>query len=368
MNDPGPSAEQQVAFLRKLQRLLDEGEFVATYKFALLQALADLAVEHASSHDGSLIVGLDEIAAKFIEYYWRQTVPFRSDPDARTGGVLRQNTGSQAAIVNRVARARSAHEGSLLRLQIDARAWQEIVRDVARVIEEMPLWKLQTVGGESDEFLYRRSEFQEGHIRLLPGIAADLRAFYPLITQLVRGGWVDQVRRIGRNQPLLGSVADLHEFLFGSDRQTLDGYRSLLKEHQASRCFYCHRETDRGEADHFVPWSRYAVDLGHNFVYACTACNNAKRDYLADVEHLAHWREDNLERGADLSQLFATHGLAHDQQRSEFVATWAYEQAEAAGAHGWIAKDRFMRIDGRWRAAIMPLASVAEPKSQYQWT
>ena len=31
------SAQQDLAFLRKLQRLLDEGEFVATYKFALLR-------------------------------------------------------------------------------------------------------------------------------------------------------------------------------------------------------------------------------------------------------------------------------------------------------------------------------------------
>jgi hypothetical protein len=31
----------ELEFLRKLQRLLAEGDFVATYKFALLNALAD---------------------------------------------------------------------------------------------------------------------------------------------------------------------------------------------------------------------------------------------------------------------------------------------------------------------------------------
>ncbi len=40
-----PSPEAQLAFLAKLQRLFAEGEFTATYKFALLIALADLAVE-----------------------------------------------------------------------------------------------------------------------------------------------------------------------------------------------------------------------------------------------------------------------------------------------------------------------------------
>ena len=41
-----PTAEAQVAFLARVQRLLDEGVFVPTYKLALLMALLDLAVEH----------------------------------------------------------------------------------------------------------------------------------------------------------------------------------------------------------------------------------------------------------------------------------------------------------------------------------
>ena len=39
-----PTPEEQVLFLRNIQRLLAEGQFVASYKFALLHALADLAV------------------------------------------------------------------------------------------------------------------------------------------------------------------------------------------------------------------------------------------------------------------------------------------------------------------------------------
>ena len=47
-----PSAEQQLNFLQHLQRLFDEGEFVATYKYALLMALAELSVEseHVEGH------------------------------------------------------------------------------------------------------------------------------------------------------------------------------------------------------------------------------------------------------------------------------------------------------------------------------
>ena len=44
MSHRPPTPEQQLRFLRQFQRLLDEGSFVATYKFALLHAIVDLGV------------------------------------------------------------------------------------------------------------------------------------------------------------------------------------------------------------------------------------------------------------------------------------------------------------------------------------
>jgi hypothetical protein len=41
-----PTPADQIKFLTNLQRLLAEGLFTATYKYALLAALADLCVEH----------------------------------------------------------------------------------------------------------------------------------------------------------------------------------------------------------------------------------------------------------------------------------------------------------------------------------
>ena len=30
--------------------------------------------------------------------------------------------------------------------------------------------------------------------------------------------------------------------------------------------------------DHFIPWPRYPIDLGHNFVLAHAGCSSAKAD------------------------------------------------------------------------------------------
>ena len=81
----------------QIQRLLDEGLFVATYKFALLQSLADIAIEQGDDSEASLAVSTDAIAEKFIRYYWRQAMPYPAAVDTR---VLQQNAGRQAAVLN----------------------------------------------------------------------------------------------------------------------------------------------------------------------------------------------------------------------------------------------------------------------------
>lgn len=356
-------ATSELDILRRLQRLLEEGGFVATYKFALLQALADICVERQPSRDGSLWIPLDAIAEKFIEYYWRQVVPFG---ESGTATVLKQSTGRQAAVVKDVAALHSSCAGNLVSAKRRASDWRQLVRHVATTVEKMPLWKLQTVGRSADEFVYRKDEYADRRIRLLPGVASTFRTFHGLITHLVRGAWSNQVRQISGNRALLGTSADLHEFLFGSDRVNLDAFRSILRDVQRARCFYCGTEVRSGEAaDHFIPWSRYSIDLGHNFVFAHASCNSSKSDYLAHPDHLSKWREQNLDGRDVLAEAFDAGGLAHDAERSADITSWAYEQGEGAGAYAWYRKGELTKLDSSWRAAMSPVLAVAETSPIY---
>ena len=57
MSEPAaPTPDEQVAFLGQIERLLSEGQFVATYKYALLVSIADLAVQ-LGRDDGSVFAG-----------------------------------------------------------------------------------------------------------------------------------------------------------------------------------------------------------------------------------------------------------------------------------------------------------------------
>ena len=348
-----PSSEGQVRFLADLQRLLSEGQFVATYKYALLMALADLAVEHGDDSGDALPVSTKLIAEKFIAYYWRQTMPYMSSAEtANKGGILRQNTGQQAAVIRQLEQARAKHGHSLLKLQSQTRQWRSLVSAVERVVVVMPLWKLQTVGSERLDFLYASSS-TAGQIDLKPGVAYCLRKFYPLVADLVRGAWVRYVRRV--NTELLGSAADLNEFLFGSERAVLTDLQPVLADLQHGRCFYCEKALQRGaeHVDHFIPWSRYPVDLGHNFVLAHGSCNCAKGDRLAAVDHLQAWTERNHQFGQQLTTAFGAKDFICNIRISNQIAEWSYAQTETVSGLTWLRGDQLVPLDVRWRTLLM---------------
>ncbi len=345
---PPPTPEQQIEFLNNIQRLLAEGRFVASYKFALLQALADLSVEKGDVSGDALKLSISQIAEKFIQYYWRQTLPFVSSSQKR-GGILKQNTGRQAAVVNLVDKARGWSGGSLSKAKMDRQRWARLITEVANVVQVMPLWKLQTIGQETEDFLYPRTG-EGSEIELRPGVAYCLRQFHGLIQDLIRGAWVRYVRSIYTNQRILGETADLREFLFGSERENLNVYRSFLKELQSGACFYCRsRISGPAEVAHFIPWTRYPVDLGHNFVLADKQCNSSKRDYLAAEQHLENWLVRNDTHLITMNEFFDQWGIVHDLDSSTQITFWAYDQARKAKAHVWVSKDEIRPIGTYWQ-------------------
>ena len=68
-----------------------------------------------------------DIAAKFVELYWRQCRPFQVG-DETSGLILQQNTGKQAAIISKIVNSQQECGASLFRLkQAAADRWSELV-------------------------------------------------------------------------------------------------------------------------------------------------------------------------------------------------------------------------------------------------
>jgi hypothetical protein len=357
MMTANPSAEDQVLFLLNLQRLLAEGDFVATYKHALLLSIADICVERGDNSGGRLKITINELAERFIGYYWRQSLPYQPLGRDHRGAILKQNTGTQASIVTAIAEAREKYGDSLLQLRSRDKAWAKLRNQVAQTIRKQPLWRLQNVGSQRLEFLYDHDPEKGTEIELKAGVCFCFRAFHELVQELVIGAWLRFVRGIGENAPLLGAASDLSDFMFGTGRAPLDVYRPILTEYQGGDCFYCMKPL-RGEADvdHFIPWSRYPVDFGHNFVLAHRTCNARKADRLAAIGHLSRWCDRNGKYGDELSVAFRERNVIHDLDVSWRVTSWAYEQAQRAGALVWVEGGDLIVLTPDWRDLVPRLA------------
>jgi len=328
MTVPACSDSRQLAFLGNVQRLLEEGQFTATYKFALLAALVDIAVECGRDDGSALRVPLSAIAEKFVVSFWGHTQPFN-------GVVLMQNKGRNIALLG-LLRQMQLHAGTVAAARRHPQ-WPRLLARVAQVIKVMPLFKLQTLRGEQKLIFLYREETDDGAIELLPGVAFCLRQFSGFIRNLAQHGWVQEIRRNAQNAYLVGSSASLDEFLFGDERVPLGKVRDVLQPLQHGKCFYCGETMNAAcHVDHFVPFALSPGNLAHNLVLAHAGCNGDKSDLLADLPHLERWADRNAKHGSEIREAMEQRGIVGDLDSSTGIARWAYDRARHARALLWV--------------------------------
>lgn len=351
-----PTAEEHLAFLVKLQRLLSEGDFTATYKFALLMALADITVERGHDDVRPLEIPMRDIAEKFVDYYWQQTLPYKaaglvtdlpkkadavidvSEPD----GILSQNMGTTAKVVSDINRFRADNQVSGIGRAKQKKAFAKLITSVSQTVSKQPVTYFQNIAGGTDPFFYERID---AGIKLKPGVSSHLRKFHGLVQHMVRDRWVRHILGNKRNIPALGQKDDLHSFLFESSRKALAIVGNNLSKLTSKKCFYCRGGMhDTPDVDHFIPFSMYGRDIAQNFVLAHASCNRSKSDVLGAKPHLENWLEQLNRHQDDISQIALDAGITSDQNTILSVAKWSYQQGHDTGSHAWIKKGVFEPI------------------------
>jgi hypothetical protein len=347
-----PSAAEQLAFLDRVQRLLDSGRFTATYKFALFLVLAELAVERGDDSGAALRLSLDDIASRFLGLYWQQATPYAANGELT---VLQQNTGQQAAIIGLVGNAR-ANISPDLEVVKRRPEWPGVLAQARSTVVTMPLKKLQTIGSGSGTvtecFLYSHEGIEDS-IELLPGVAVCMRRFFPLLQGMVQAKWLAWIQC--QNRAALGATQDLESFMFGSTRADLGGVKAALLELQEGRCFYRPNvalDPATAQVDHFIPWARYPCDVLTNFVLTSPTANAQKSDHLATTRHLAHWCDRNRTHSQMLAVIAAENRFESATGTIDQIAAWAYSSHAAMGGLAWDASEGLVPLYGNWRAVL----------------
>ncbi len=341
-------------FLEKLLQVLAQGGFSATYKYAVLLGLIDLCVE--AGHPPTSVTTA-QLARRVVELYWPQVRPFPA-----TRGVLRQNRGSLGKIAEMILAFRQSHPDLMSPPRTGPSSpvgFAALIDEVEWKLVEMPLPRLQRVGGGDERFIYEinwkegvsRPHFLrykggdgaafDNRILLQPGAAESLVALAAVIRPLVQQQWSVMVRAINALPE-----AELDGFLFGVERIALGALQRPLRALQGGRCFYCAGALATGpsEVDHFLPWSRYPDDGLDNLLLAHDSCNLKKLHFLADLDFGRRWQARSVEESARLDEIAGGARWVRDRTRTFGVVASVY-QGVPDGVRLWSGGDRLRRVD-----------------------
>ena len=336
---PAPTAQEQLDFLAKVERLLAEGRFTSTYKFALLIALTNIAVEQGDDSGNPLEIDLDDVARQFLALYWNMARPY-----PRVNAILKQNR--EAAKPSRMITLLKSEvklgSSSYARLRIHRASRDALVTETRRTLAKDVLYRLQSLGAngaDGEPFLYDHPPTAAGcaalrHLRLKPGVGACLRRLRGVVVAIVQARWALWIRE---NNASLAADRELESFLFGTARTSVAIYAERFYELQDGRCLYTGDKLagpKAGEVDHFIPWSRYPFDSPFNLALTSRKLNNKLRDSLKPVEWRARWLARNDACLAALTRPAPAGfgALAEDAETVKAISRWIYAIDRRAGA------------------------------------
>ena len=342
-----PTPQEQLKFLKHIQQILQSGTFTSTYKFALLMSITRLAIEQGQDTGAALRLDYLDIAEKFIDLYWKQSLPFQFNQYEPF--TIQQSTGKQAKIISEILKAQQQYK-TIAAARRDSVFWLKLRKSVVSTVKQMPVVYLQNINGQTFEFLYHLNDSKEA-LQLLPKVMYCLRQFSEIIEELCQKRWIDFVRLNKQNLLVLDGLPDLDEFMFAPSRSQLGQVANFLIDLQECQCFYCGKSLKNNKyvVDHFIPWSLYPADTGHNFVLADDKCNSQKSNYLASEQFLNQWLERNYLHDQLITQEISQLGFLTDIQRSHRVADWAYKQAIENEYLVWLGgSEKTLIIQNRW--------------------
>lgn len=352
-------------FLESVQNLVFSNALNNTYKLALIQSIADAALDDSRLAAGGgttdLVIGYDRLAERFLELYWPQTNCFTVERDDGRGNIktisrrLAQgaNQGQLKifslieAFCHDVAKkaGKPAQAGAAPTAGItcgearrrDKEAFARLVRNCRNlVVVKNPL---QYISG--CEFLFSNDKVQ-GALVVPAKHAQLLRRFHPMITELIRTRWEARIRSLERNAELLaeGSAMSLRDFLFNQERaQNLSTARKIISEvTKETKCFYCGCPLTPGitHVDHFLAYRYFQPMRIHNFVLACERCNTSKSDTLADGEHVGNWVDRNLTYAVDLRDAARSEDFPNETAAFYSFVRDTYRNALVRGEAFWL--------------------------------
>jgi len=281
--------------------ILTRGSKNNTYKFALARFLLehsqkrDLAyIENKKKNNENEVVSFQDIANKFLKYYWHQECKYR----------IRQNYNdkkppSVIVVIREVfGEGYIPNWGGAKPKQIK-RAQEKIREKVFGTgYKSQVVPRFQKLKGQQDRHPFYDYDIQNGRLEIKPEALEFFHLNNKVLMKAVFLEWCKFLEKINTLPRLIAKVQS--EVV---KRKSLAHYRKIFRDQKD--CFYCHRELDERltHVDHFIPWAYIFGDESWNLVLACQQCNLTKSDSLPNLEFRADLIKRNKDHQDEIKQL-----------------------------------------------------------------
>jgi len=259
--------------------IVSKGAKSNTYKFALAKFLLDYAKSQKLKEQDYQIT-YNEIATKFLEYYWFQECKYKFKQDFNK---------DKMPVVIRIIQKHCGIEYIADSYEKYFKNKQELQQQIISEIEKkcfdnvIPRFQPQEQHDYYQHFYTRAKDGRgyksssEKYIVLNHEAFKFFKEEYETLSKILVLEWAKFLEKTNFTPRLISKI----ELMKDPKRSSLTKFRKVLIE-MNQECFYCATSLEDGDIhiDHFIPWSYIYEDELWNLVPACSRCNLIKSDAL----------------------------------------------------------------------------------------
>lgn len=284
-------------FYNTFKRIIRECNYDNTYKMAWAKALVELATESAYEDD-IVKIKLEDIAKKYIKYYWNQTIFFDliQGSNLLKTPVILQNVKVLIEQYYKYINVRKPERFERIENILTKNLLKEYticIKKVTSALKADVSWRFVFIDGTNNSDIYEYVKenslikIKRENLKILADNNQDL---FDLINY--RWGLIletfNSSPRINRKVKII----DEQEV----KRNSLSKFKEHLDiENPERKCFICGKNIEEKDLsiDHVIPWSYLYSDDLWNLVYVHKSCNSSKSNVIPTKEDIERLKNRN---------------------------------------------------------------------------
>jgi len=258
--------------------IVSKGAKTNTYKFALAKFLLDYS-KNQKIKESNYQINYNEIAVKFLEYYWFQECKykfkqdFNKDKMPKIIHIIQKYCGTEY-ISESFEKYFKDKESIKLQMieEIEKKCFNDVIPRF-QPKDKNDYYQHFHKSVKSGNY----SSSEKSYIILSKEALSCFKQEYEILSKILVLEWAKFLEKTNFTPKLISKIERMKD----PKRNSLIKFRTMLME-MNKECFYCGTmlEQENIHIDHFIPWSYIYEDEIWNLVPSCSRCNLIKSDSL----------------------------------------------------------------------------------------